>query len=97
MSHVVLNVFGMLYKENHLPQQLLLRQPQLINGETNDGEFIWNSNWKCEKASAIIISASSDAPFGVVMKTEDDLSKMLKLLDSRYASNRTVSRISIQK
>ena len=51
---------------------------------------------KREKASGIIISALGDAPLRVVMDVDDDPSRMLKLLDSRYASNRTVSRIAVQ-
>jgi len=51
---------------------------------------------KLEKASAIIISALGDAPLRVVMEADDDPSKMLRLLDARYASSRTVSRIAVQ-
>ena len=51
---------------------------------------------KREKASGIIISALGDAPLRVVMDVDDDPSKMLNLLDARYASNRTVSRIAVQ-
>ena len=51
---------------------------------------------KREKTSGIIISALGDAPLRVVMDAEDDPARMLQLLDSRYASNRTVSRISVQ-
>lgn len=51
---------------------------------------------KLEKASAIIISALGDAPLRVVMEADDDPVRMLKLLDARYASNRTVSRIAVQ-
>lgn len=50
---------------------------------------------KLEKASAIIISALGDAPLRVVMEADDDPSKMLRLLDARYASSRTVSRIDV--
>lgn len=51
---------------------------------------------KREKASGIIISSLGDAPLRVVMDVDDDPVQMLKLLDSRYASNRTVSRIAVQ-
>lgn len=51
---------------------------------------------KSEKASAIIISALGDAPLRVVMEAEDDPARMMKLLDARYASSRTVSRIAVQ-
>lgn len=54
------------------------------------------SSVKREKASGIIISALGDAPLRVVIEAEDDPAKMIKLLDARYASNRTVSRIAIQ-
>ena len=51
---------------------------------------------KREKASGIIISALGDAPLRVVLQADDDPEKMLQLLDARYASNRTVSRIAVQ-
>ena len=51
---------------------------------------------KREKASGIIISALGDAPLRVVMDVDDDPARMLQLLDGRYASNRTVSRIAVQ-
>ena len=51
---------------------------------------------KREKASGIIISALGDAPLRVVLEADDDPVKMLQLLDARYASNRTVSRIAVQ-
>ena len=51
---------------------------------------------KLEKASGIIISALGDAPLRVVLEADDDPKRMLKLLDARYASNRTVSRIAVQ-
>lgn len=51
---------------------------------------------KVEKASAIIILALGHAPLRVVMEAEDDLARMLQLLDARYASSRTVSRIAVQ-
>ena len=51
---------------------------------------------KREKASGIIISALGDAPLRVVLEADDDPERMLKLLDARYASNRTVSRIAVQ-
>lgn len=51
---------------------------------------------KREKASGIIISALGDAPLRVVMEVDDDPQRMLQLLDARYASNRTVSRIAVQ-
>lgn len=49
-----------------------------------------------EKASGMIISALGDAPLRVVLDADDDPARMLKLLDARYASNRTVSRIAVQ-
>lgn len=51
---------------------------------------------KREKASGIIISALGDSPLRVVLEADDDPKRMLELLDGRYASNRTVSRISVQ-
>ena len=50
---------------------------------------------KREKASEII-SALGDALLRVVMDVDDNTARMLQLLDSRYASNRTVSRIAVQ-
>lgn len=51
---------------------------------------------KREKASGIIICALGDAPSRVVLDADDDPARMVQLLDARYASNRTVSRISVQ-
>ena len=51
---------------------------------------------KLEKASAIIISALGNSPLRVVAEADDDPARMLQLLDARYASNRTVSRIAVQ-
>lgn len=51
---------------------------------------------KKQKASGIIRSALGDAPLRVVIEAEDGPAKMSKLLDARYASNPTVSRISVQ-
>ena len=51
---------------------------------------------KREKASGIIISALGDSPLRVVLEADDDPKRMLKLLDARYASNRTVSSIAVQ-
>lgn len=51
---------------------------------------------KLEKASGIIISALGDSPLRVVIDAQDDPRKMLQLLDGRYASKRTVSRIAVQ-
>lgn len=51
---------------------------------------------KLEKASGMIISALGNSPLRVVADADDDPAKMLKLLDVRYASNRTVSRIAVQ-
>ena len=47
-------------------------------------------------ACGIIFSALGDAPLRVVMDVDDDFSRMLSLLDARYASNSTVSRIAVQ-
>ena len=51
---------------------------------------------KMEKASGMIIAALGDAPLRVVAEVDDDPAMMVKLLDARYASNRTVSRIAVQ-
>ena len=51
---------------------------------------------KREKASGIIISALGDAPLRVIIDIDDDPARMMQLLDARYASNRTVSRIAVQ-
>lgn len=51
---------------------------------------------KLEKASAMIISALGDSPLRVVADADGDPARMLMLLDTRYASNRTVSRIAVQ-
>ena len=51
---------------------------------------------KREKASGIIISGLGDAALRVVMEADEDPSRMLQLLDGRYASSRTVSRIAVQ-
>lgn len=51
---------------------------------------------KLEKASGMIISALGDGPLRVVLDAGDDPVRMLQLLDARYASNRTVSRIAVQ-
>ena len=49
-----------------------------------------------EIASAIIISALGDTPLRVVADSDGNPRKMLQLLDSRYATNRTGSRIAVQ-
>lgn len=49
-----------------------------------------------EKASGMIISALGNTPLRVVADADDDPAKMMKLLDARYASNRTSSRIAVQ-
>lgn len=51
---------------------------------------------KREKAPAIIISALDDAPLRVAMNVDGYPCHMLRLLDSRFALNRTVSRIAVQ-
>ena len=51
---------------------------------------------KREMASGIIISALGNAPLRVVIDIDDDPARMMQLLDARYASNRTVSRIAVQ-
>lgn len=51
---------------------------------------------KKEKAPGIIISALGDAPLRVVIEAEDDPPKIIQLRDARYASSRTLSRISVQ-
>lgn len=53
-------------------------------------------NNKLEKTSGIIISALGDSALRVVADADGNPSSMLKLLDDRYASNRTSSRISVQ-
>lgn len=47
-------------------------------------------------ACRIIISALGDAALRVVMDIDEDPSRKLSLLDARYASNRTASRIAVQ-
>lgn len=49
-----------------------------------------------EMASGIIISSLRDAPLRFVFEAEDDPCRMINLLDSRYASRWTVSRIAVQ-
>jgi len=44
----------------------------------------------------MIIAALGDAPLRVIAEVDDDPAKMLNLLDARYASSRTVSRIAVQ-
>ena len=51
---------------------------------------------KKEKASGIIISALGDSPLRVVAEADGEPARMLALLDARYASSRTVSRIAVQ-
>lgn len=48
------------------------------------------------KALGMIISGLGDAALRIVLEFEDDSARMLKLLDSRYSSSRTVSRIAVQ-
>lgn len=62
---------------------------------TGIGAAVFSTNMN-EKASAIIISTLGDSPLRVVMDVDDNPAKMLILLDGRYASNRTVSRIAVQ-
>lgn len=49
-----------------------------------------------ENASGMNISAFGNTPLRVVADADDDPVWILKHLDSRYASNRTVSRIDVQ-
>lgn len=49
------------------------------------------------EALGIIISAPGNAPLRNVMDLDDDLSRMLQLLDSWKGATRTVSRIAVQK
>lgn len=51
---------------------------------------------KLGEASAMTISALGKYPICVVADADDDLARILELLGSRYASNRTGSRISVQ-
>ena len=51
---------------------------------------------KLEKVSGMIISALGDSPLRVVADADGDPARMLRLLDARYASDRTVSRIAVQ-
>lgn len=51
---------------------------------------------KLEKASGIIISALGNEQLRVLAEVNGEPMRMLQLLDARYASNRTVSRIAIQ-
>ena len=53
-------------------------------------------NSEKEKASGIIISALGDSSLRVVADADGSPRRMLQLLDARYASNRTVSRIAVQ-
>lgn len=48
------------------------------------------------KRHLINISALGDAPLRVVIDTDGEPDAMLRVLDSRYASCRTVSRIAVQ-
>lgn len=50
---------------------------------------------KSEKSSGIMLSELGDAPHRVVLEADDDLSQMISLLNSHYASRRTVSRIAV--
>lgn len=51
---------------------------------------------KREKAFGLIVSPLGDAPLRVVLEADDDSTCVVTLLDRRYASNRTVSRIAVQ-
>lgn len=51
---------------------------------------------KLEEASGMPISALGNAPLRVVLQAEDNPAQMMKLLDSKLASSRTVSRITVQ-
>lgn len=51
---------------------------------------------KLEKASGLIISALGDSPLRIVADADGDPARTPRMLDSRYASNRTVSRIAVQ-
>ena len=66
------------------------------NSESTAATTSSSSTSKKEMASGIIISALGDAPLRVVVEVEDEPAQMIKLLDARYASNRTVSRIATQ-
>lgn len=51
---------------------------------------------KLEKASGTIIFALGNTPRRVVTEADDNPKLLLELLDNRYASNPTVSRIALQ-
>lgn len=51
---------------------------------------------KCEKYSAMTITALGDVPLRVVLEVDEDPARRMKLLDARYASSRTVSRFAVQ-
>lgn len=53
-------------------------------------------NVKLEKCSGMIISALGDSPLCVVADADGGPFQMVKLLDDRYASSRTSSRIAVQ-
>lgn len=55
-----------------------------------------NQSSRQEKASGIIISALGDSPLRVLSDQDGNPARMLQMLDARYASNRTVSRITVQ-
>ena len=71
-------------------------QSEPSSGTTENISSATRSTAKREKASGIIISELGDAPLRVVIEAEDDPARMIQLLDARYASNRTVSRIAVQ-
>ena len=76
--------------------KITTEQSEPSSGTTENVSAATRSTAKKEKASGIIISALGDAPLRVVIEAEDDPAKMIQLLDARYASNRTVSRIAVQ-
>ena len=51
---------------------------------------------KLVKASGLIISALGNAPLVIVAEVDGNPCRMLELLDARYPSKRTVSRIAVE-
>ena len=48
-----------------------------------------------DKAAALLVNSLGDSPLRVCSSSLDELLKILELLDARYASGRTVTRISV--
>lgn len=50
---------------------------------------------KRQKAPEIIITSLGDAALWVYIESDDDLARMLKLLNARYVSNQTMFHIAV--